>query len=223
MRRRAVNLEARRGGEPEVWLIAHLDTKSQPVPLLVRAAGIAASAVVWPVTAVLALLAARGAVPYFSVSVAAIIGALAALPLVLSTVGDDSPGALDNASGVAAVIGATDLIGADMPIGVVITSAEELGMAGAAAWARGRPVGVAINCDGVDDDGGVTFTIASRSRWQPHQGVRCGGRGRSWPREDQKVGSRSIVRCGRARSGGLGRRDREQRDGSIALARSYAV
>src|SRR5438105_3101378 len=35
LRKRSVNLEARRGA-PNLWLVAHLDSKSQTVPMLVR-------------------------------------------------------------------------------------------------------------------------------------------------------------------------------------------
>jgi hypothetical protein len=49
----------------------------------------------------------------------------------------------------------------DAPLGVLLTSAEELGLAGARAWAAQRRVagaaaGVALNVDGVDDQGGLT-------------------------------------------------------------------
>src|SRR5205823_3385500 len=58
-----------------------------------------------------------------------------------------------NASGVAAVLAAAALLDPTVSCGVVLPSAEELGMAGARAWARVRPRGVALNCDGVDDEG----------------------------------------------------------------------
>jgi hypothetical protein len=48
------------------------------------------------------------------------------------------------------------------PVGVVLTSAEELGLAGARAWALGRPAGVAVNVDGVDDRGAVTLMYTGR-------------------------------------------------------------
>jgi hypothetical protein len=41
-------------------------------------------------------------------------------------------------------------------VGVLLTSAEELGLAGARAWVRGRVPAVALNCDGVDDAGTLT-------------------------------------------------------------------
>jgi hypothetical protein len=47
-------------------------------------------------------------------------------------------------------------------LGVLLPSAEELGLAGARAWARTRPAAVAINCDGVDDDGATTVMYTRR-------------------------------------------------------------
>ena len=51
-------------------------------------------------------------------------------------------------------------------VGVLITDAEELALAGARAWARSRPPGVALNCDSVDDDGELTvmyYAVDGRS------------------------------------------------------------
>jgi Iap family predicted aminopeptidase len=86
---------------------------------------------------------------------------LGAPPMIASLVGARSNGALDNASGVAAVLEAATLVRPDVAIGVLLTSAEELGLAGARAWARARtgPPAVAINCDGVDDDAEGRITI----------------------------------------------------------------
>jgi hypothetical protein len=52
----ATNLVATRGA-PRVWLVAHLDSKSQPIPMLVRIAGIIATAAVVVVLIALALRA----------------------------------------------------------------------------------------------------------------------------------------------------------------------
>jgi Zn-dependent M28 family amino/carboxypeptidase len=76
--------------------------------------------------------------------------------LLLAAVGAASDGAADNASGVAAVLDAVALIPAETSLGVLITDAEELALAGARAWARGRAAGVALNCDSIDDDGQLT-------------------------------------------------------------------
>ena len=78
--------------------------------------------------------------------------------MLASVVGNDSSGALDNASGVATVLEAAQTAAPDVPIGVMLSSAEELGLAGARTWARGRSEqGIAINCDGVDDRGALTI------------------------------------------------------------------
>ena len=48
LRSRSVNLLATHAvGKPAVWLVAHLDSKSQPVSIGVRASGVVATAVVW--------------------------------------------------------------------------------------------------------------------------------------------------------------------------------
>jgi hypothetical protein len=159
-----VNLVAKRrdgsNAEPRVWLFAHLDSKSQPVPILVRVAGITLLGMVWVAAlslAVLQLVSGGGGMAgaWLAVNGAAI---LAAIPVIATTVGARSPGALDNATGVATVLTAVaEVRGAH--VGVCLTSAEELGLAGARAWVRAVTRGgtaVAINCDSVDDCGATT-------------------------------------------------------------------
>lgn len=164
-RREGINLVATRGDEPPtLWLSAHLDSKSQPVPILLRAAAISALLVVWIVAIAVAM--AQGALgggpgPWPWIAAA---GVLAGLPVAASVVGARSPGALDNASGVAAVVRAAELADARAPLGVLLTSAEELGLAGARAWVRTRryPPARAINVDSVDDTGPVSITYTGR-------------------------------------------------------------
>jgi len=153
-RRSSLNLVAVRG-TPTVWLVAHLDSKSQPVPIGVRAAGITLMTVVMIGAVVvsalqLAAVAVSGAWPWILA-----IGPVGAVPVALSVVGERSAGALDNASGVAAVLLAAEQVPSEQALGVVLTSAEELGLAGARAWASARPPGRALNFDGVDDGGVV--------------------------------------------------------------------
>jgi hypothetical protein len=152
-RARGVNLMATRGGAgPRVWLVAHLDSKSQPIPIVVRALGIMGCAAVWVATLVLAATQRVGGW-WLWVTVA---GVVTGLPVVASWVGQSSPGALDNASGVATVMLAAAQVPSAVPLGIVLTSAEELGLAGARACARSMPRptdGVVLNCDGVDDSG----------------------------------------------------------------------
>lgn len=184
MRRDAVNLVARRG-EPRVWLMAHLDSKSQPIPMLVRIAGISATVLVWLAAAGLALAQANGGDVAMWWPWVGGLGVVAGIPIVASTVGSHSPGAVDDASGVVAVLLAAEWLAggsgaradgasggpadgnrdgdAGHPFGVVLTSAEELGLAGARSWVRGRPAGTAINCDGVDDAGMLTAMYSGRA------------------------------------------------------------
>ncbi|MGQ0646954.1 MAG: M28 family peptidase [Gemmatimonadaceae bacterium] len=145
----ARNLVATRG-QPAIWLVAHLDTKSQPIPSLVRAV-----ALVVVVTA----LVGSGLVGVFlpgptpSWALLPIVGAIAAGLVAVSIVGNESPGAADNASGVACVLATATALPPDVSLGVVLTSGEELGLAGARAWVASRDPGVAINIDTVDDQG----------------------------------------------------------------------
>jgi hypothetical protein len=147
LRRSGVNLEAVRGvEEPLVWLVAHIDSKWQPVSI-VTSAGLMA-------LAVLALVR-----PADREGVAAsmlMLTWLGSVPLMLSIVGDRNTGTLDNASGVAAVLEAAEELRVGPRVGVLITDAEELGLAGSRAWVRGRSPAIALNCDSVDDRGDLT-------------------------------------------------------------------
>jgi hypothetical protein len=163
-RREGVNLAATRGGAtPLVWLVAHLDSKSQPVPTALRAAGIVLSSGVWIAAIAIAIAQWRGmALEAWWVPIA-IMGAIAGLPVAASVVGESSPGALDNASGVAAVLtAAARLEGRE--VGVLLTSGEELGLVGARAWGRSHAPGLALNCDGIDDVGGLVCIRSGGSR-----------------------------------------------------------
>jgi len=150
----AVNLEAERGN-PSVWLVAHLDSKSQTVPMLIRIASSVGLGVVTLVAGIVLLLSLRDVVDASAAWRALPIAALiVALPSMLCWVRTESPGAVDNASGVAAVLLAAQSLPSLPDLGVLITSGEELGLAGARAWApRAQPGIVVLNCDTVDDVG----------------------------------------------------------------------
>lgn len=172
-RRRGVNVVAVRRDDPQrpavptVWLVAHLDSKSQPIPILARAAGITLVGATWLAAIVAAgvqLVGGDDAANAWVWVLLAVVAAIGAIPVISTTVGERSPGAVDNASGVATILAAAE----DSPgshFGVCLTSAEELGLVGARAWvrnvARGQP-GVAINCDGVDDAGATTCMYSGR-------------------------------------------------------------
>jgi putative aminopeptidase FrvX len=65
---------------------------------------------------------------------------------------------------VATVLCAVELLSPDTPAGVVFTTAEELGLAGARAWSReqGRGAATAINVDTVDDRGDLSVMFTGR-------------------------------------------------------------
>jgi hypothetical protein len=156
----ATNLVATRGGAaPRIWLVAHLDSKSQPIPSLLRVAGLVVLATALAVVIAAVLLTLAGASLRMLWWLGAALATVGGVPVLASTIGNDSNGALDNASGVATVLEAARSSTRDVPIGVLLPSAEELGLAGARAWARDRrgEKGVAINCDGVDDGGALTI------------------------------------------------------------------
>lgn len=160
-RARSTNLIAIRGN-PSLWLVAHLDSKSQPVPILVRAVavmGLLAGLLAALAIAMLQLAAydVRAAWPWITG-----FGVLASLPVAASVVGARSPGALDDASGVSTALLVAQSLPPQLALGVVLTSAEELGLAGARAWASNRGAGHAINVDGVDDDGDLRLTWTTR-------------------------------------------------------------
>jgi hypothetical protein len=164
MRQRGVNLEAtRRGEQPNLWLCAHLDSKWQSVSTLVRTIGVALLALGSVMTLALSVVAATGgAAPFLLWRSAAILTLAGAIPVVLSMVGSASPGALDNASGVVAVIAAARRLGAVAGVGILVTDAEELGLAGARAWSREARTATVLNCDGVDDHGRVQVMFSGR-------------------------------------------------------------
>ncbi len=155
LRRAGVNLEAVRGDEPRVWLVAHVDSKWQPVSMIARVVGVLLTVAGLVSLGVLAIV--RPADREGVAALALVLTWLGTTPLMLSVVGDHNAGTLDNASGVAAVLEAAESIPAAARVGVMLTDAEELGLAGARAWvrARGRP-SVALNCDSVDDTGRLT-------------------------------------------------------------------
>jgi Iap family predicted aminopeptidase len=102
-------------------------------------------------------------VPARTLWLSALVAATAgALPVLASVVGSQSDGAVDNASGVAAVLAAAALVGRGVACGVLLTTAEELGLAGARAWARAHAASVALNCDGVDDEGELVIMYNRR-------------------------------------------------------------
>jgi hypothetical protein len=140
-RRKSRNIYVRlpaEGPGPNLIFLAHYDSKSQTMPIVMRVlfyilfyAGVVSLAV-----AILAFLAAgHGAVIREMFLGAGMIVSLLSLPIVLNFTGNKSPGALDNASGAGIVLELARCLGGKIPPGIdvtfVFTGAEEMGLAGA--------------------------------------------------------------------------------------------
>lgn len=183
-----VNLIATRpGAAPRVWLVAHYDSKGQGLSMRGRLTAVAAA------IGGAGLLAGAGAAlvagfppPGGWWLAGAVPAALGGYGLLAAGVRNDSPGAVDNATGVLTVLAVADLLPPAAPIGLLLTDAEELGLIGATAVARERPElfrdAAVVNIDGIDDvgptvafvhrGGAVVDAIAAalgarRARWLP--------------------------------------------------------
>ena len=161
-------LAARPGSTPRYLFMAHLDSKSQPVPLAFRGPAIILAVLAWGAFVAYALLALldpvwmRGDIT----SVLATLAGAAGLLLVFCWSGNRSPGALDNASGLATILALAEAERDHDDIGFLITDAEELGLVGARSVARQlNPVFGVINVDGVDDAG--TFFVLEKFGFPP--------------------------------------------------------
>ena len=163
----------RPSGRPAVWLVAHYDSKGQPISMWVRLAGFT--------------LLVLGVLLFLFNWIAA-VGTLGVGLAIVSQnrVNDNSPGALDNASAVITVLMAIDQVPREAAVGIVFPDAEEYGLAGARALAAERAElfkdAAVVNLDGIDDIGGITAFAhrsgpigeavaraleASRWRWLP--------------------------------------------------------
>lgn len=141
-------IATRPGSVPRFLVVAHRDSKSQPVPLGLRVAAAAVIVFTLPATGATAVFGATA----FALALA-LAGAAGAGVLVFCAAANNSPGALDNASGLAALL---DLAAQETSgdVGFLVTDAEELGLAGSRAAARELSrLEAVINLDGLDDDG----------------------------------------------------------------------
>lgn len=148
--RRSLSLRTVSGGLTlqggKVWLVAHYDSKGQPVSMLVRLIGFLSILVglVW------LPLAGGETWPILPLAVGLSI-------LLQNRVTDKSPGAVDNATALVAVFMTLDQLPRDAGVGVVFPDAEEYGLVGARALATDRADLFAdaalINLDGLDDVG----------------------------------------------------------------------
>lgn len=164
----ATNLLFQRPDRMPSWIVmAHRDSKSQLVPTFLRTTAIGAAGVAWLALfalAVLGLSAPSLLFPTAAVAVGLVLAA-AGIVLGLSWSENASPGALDNASGLAALLAVAKRVGADGDVAFLFTEGEELGLAGARdVAARLPPVQGVINVDGLDDRG--RLVLAEGAGWR---------------------------------------------------------
>ncbi len=167
-RREGINLFAG-PPRPRHLIVAHHDSKSQPVPMALRLLAVAVAIASWLLLATGAALQAVAIASPVATGLLASAGVAAGLVLAACTVGNASPGALDNASGVAALIAIASRMKGHDGIAFLVTDAEEAGMAGASAAAGGLAfLSGVINLDGLDDRGPIQLM-------GPHGTPRRGG------------------------------------------------
>jgi hypothetical protein len=166
-------LAQRPGSRPRFIVMAHRDSKSQPVPLAFRGPAVVLGAAMWVALLAAAAFHTAQPLPGTVILVLTAVAALAGITLILCWVDNRSPGALDNASGVVAALGIAAREAGSEDVAFLITDAEELGLAGARAAAPRLPkaVGV-INLDGLDDEGPFfvfeRFGLLRRRGLAPH-------------------------------------------------------
>jgi len=149
---RGINLIARRPSgrstsRPSIWLVAHYDSKGQPISMALRLLGFG--------TVLLSLVALlEGVVP------ALIVLAAGMIIVSQNRITDDSPGALDNATALVAVFMTIDQLPGRGDVGIIFPDAEEFGLVGARALAADHPdlfaEAALINLDSLDDSGRPT-------------------------------------------------------------------
>jgi hypothetical protein len=142
-----VNLIAppiRPSARPPVWLVAHYDSKGQPISMALRLVGF------------FALLAGLVGLLFSPIPAVALL--LVGLSIALrNRVNDNSPGAVDNATALVTIFMTIDQLLPATGVGVIFPDAEEFGLVGARALAADRAAlfanSAVINLDGLDDVG----------------------------------------------------------------------
>ena len=154
---------------PHLYLVAHYDSKSQYLPLVLRIGlfvVVIAGSLVFSALVVLDPVLASLKLPVLATGCLVII---AGIPLLFLDYGNDSTGAIDNASGVGLVLYLAEILAGNpevfdkVNVALLITSAEELALKGAHAYlqhnqeklqrmAAGAGLQV-LNFDGIGVDG----------------------------------------------------------------------
>lgn len=147
----AVNLIADRGGPVRIWLVAHLDSKSQGVSLRGRVVAVALTGTGMVLLSVAVVVRLVMVLPFAAAAVPLILLVTGGALLSRHPIRDGSPGAVDNASGIIAVLAAAEALAHRDDVGILLTGAEEFGLEGARHWVqRGGRGEVFVNFDGID-------------------------------------------------------------------------
>ena len=151
-----LNLIARQPStRPAIWLVAHYDSKGQPISMAVRLVGFF-GLLLGLFTLFVALLPALA------------ILAVAIVIVSQNRVTDNSSGAVDNATALVAIFMTIDQVSSGARVGVIFPDAEEFGLVGARSLAADRSSLFAdaalINLDSLDDTGRSTAFVHRRGR-----------------------------------------------------------
>ena len=161
------NLLFRKADRRPSWIVmAHRDSKSQLVPTALRTAALVLAGVSWLALVVLAGMEFGGDDLHYpgTATFFAVLLGLSGLTLALSWAANASPGALDNASGLAALLAVARRTADSGDVAFLLTDGEELGLAGARDVVTRLPaVQGVINVDGLDDSG--HFLVAEGRGW----------------------------------------------------------
>lgn len=174
------NLIARRpGSTPTTWLAAHFDSKGQRLSMAGRLAAVGLC--VFGAGALLVFATWRAMMGWDPTSAVLLVpGLVGGLLLARCRTTDDSPGAVDNATALLAVLEIVDALPRDGRIGVLFLDAEEFGLQGAHALRRDRPEELrgafVINLDGLDDRGRPTVFLHRPGRRAQALAARLGAR-----------------------------------------------
>ncbi len=176
----ATNLIARRPGSvPTTWLAAHYDSKGQRLSMAGRIVAVALC--VFGAAALLVFANWRAMAGWDPASAVLLVpGLVGGLALARCRTTDASPGAVDNATALLAVLEIVDALPRDARVGVLFLDAEEFGLQGAHALRRDRPEelrgALVINFDGLDDRGRSTVFLHGPGARSRALATRLGGR-----------------------------------------------
>lgn len=150
-----------------VWLTAHYDSKGQGMSMAGRLVAVGFAAVGGTGLLALVLLHLAGSVIPRSLWLPfLVLAAIGGLRLARGRPSNQSPGAVDNATGLVAALATIDALPPNAPVGLIFPDGEEFGLQGARAIARERANLLAdtavVNLDGIDDRGGPVALVHRR-------------------------------------------------------------